>query len=316
MPPPATTSSSSKRFVAGRVTYVLEAVLGRGGSAVVYRARHASTGRLVALKVIHHELMTSPKARHRFARECKVYGALRSEHIVRIYDAGTGDDGRLFLAMELLTGAPLRREVAPDDAGRVEMLLQLCEALATSHGAGIVHRDVKPSNLLCDREPAHLYLLDFGLAKRVAHQGDTAVTATGVAMGSAPYLAPEQIVDASAVGPKADIWSMGVVAFELLTGQHPFAGTLDGMLERVLTTTPARIDGPWGDIVERMLRREPAERPHDVAEVAAALGADDARLKRLHASLHHDAARRTGLRASRLFGALSPSDDDTGTLTR
>ncbi|HVO21434.1 MAG TPA: protein kinase [Anaeromyxobacter sp.] len=207
--------------------YRIIALLGTGGMGSVYRAEHEAIGRAVAVKVLHPEHCKSPGERERFRREARVAVRLRSPHVVETLDFGEDPDGRLFLVMELLEGEPVRailaREghLAPERV--VRLLRQLLAGLSAAHAAGIVHRDLKPENLWVDGSGSgeRLRLLDFGIAKWTGAASGTAQTQAGLVVGTPEYLAPEQAVGGE-VDQRADLYSVGILAFVLLTGRHPF----------------------------------------------------------------------------------------------
>jgi serine/threonine-protein kinase len=207
--------------------YRIVSLLGTGGMGSVYRAEHEAIGRVVAVKVLHPEHCASPAERERFRREARVAVRLRSPHVVETLDFGEDAEGRLFLVMELLEGEPVRtllaREghLAPERV--VRLLRQLLAGLEAAHAAGIIHRDLKPENLWLDGSGSaeRLRLLDFGIAKWTGSTSATAQTQAGLVVGTPEYLAPEQAVGGE-VDHRADLYSVGVLTFVLLTGQHPF----------------------------------------------------------------------------------------------
>ncbi len=205
----------------------IEALLGSGGMGAVYRAEHVHVGRKAAVKVLHADLRRSPSDRDRFRREARVASRLRSPHVVEVLDFGEDEAGRAYLAMELLEGEPLRavldREGRLAPARAVRLLRQLLDGLAAAHEAGIVHRDLKPENLwLSGVGPGEsLKVLDFGIAKWSEARGDATRTQAGLVLGTPEYLAPEQAVGGE-VDRRADLYAAGILAFVMLTGQHPF----------------------------------------------------------------------------------------------
>src|SRR4051794_1269512 len=201
--------------------YRIEAVAGRGGMGVVYRAWHLGLERPVALKVISPGLASQDEFRTRFRRESRLAAALDHPHVLPIYEAGESD-GVLFIAMRWVDGIDLGRVLEEERAlplGRaVRLVTQVAGALDSAHARGLVHRDVKPANVL-GADSDHAYPADFGLAKR----DDTAgLTETGRWLGTADYAAPEQI-EGGEVGPAADVYALGCVLFAALTGGPPFA---------------------------------------------------------------------------------------------
>ncbi len=209
--------------------YHIEALIGRGGMGAVYRAEELTLGRKVALKVIAPELAEDSRFRERFLRESRIAASLDHPHIVPIFKAGD-DDGALFLAMRYVEGtdlAKLLREggaMAPRRA--IDLLEQVAEALDAAHEKGLVHRDVKPSNVLMAVAGGkeHCYLADFGLTKRTGSL--SGISAPGDVVGTLEYVAPEQITGGD-VEARADLYSLGCVLYECLTGQPPFPRATD-----------------------------------------------------------------------------------------
>lgn len=256
----------------------LESKLGLGGMGVVYLATYRKDGRQVALKVLAPELSSEPKLLARFEREMEILKKLRHPRIVH-YHGGGREQGRQFYIMELMQGgtvAELLRE-----RGRlpweqvIDYGLQICEGLQHAHSHGIVHRDLKPANLFLAGDGA-LKLGDFGIARDLEA---TALTATGRTLGTYAYMAPEQFTGKPPVGPKTDLYALGCVLFEMLTGHAPFqAATQPEMMVKHLDEQPPRvtadaIDCPvWLEtVVLRLLEKDPANRYHDALAVQVAL---------------------------------------------
>ena len=204
------------------VGYRIEELIGRGGMGVVYRAYDLRLRRTVALKVMAPELVLDQRFRERFAREAELAMSLEHPNVVPIHDAGD-IDGRLYLAMRHVEGTDLRAllhaEGALDQARALAICSQVANALDAAHAKGLVHRDVKPSNVLLDASE-HVYLADFGLTRRLDEQGGP--PGEGRSMGTPAYLAPEQIEGGSVDG-RADIYSLGCLLYDCLTGETPFA---------------------------------------------------------------------------------------------
>ncbi|MBL9016911.1 MAG: protein kinase [Myxococcales bacterium] len=270
------------RIIDGR--YVVESVIGAGGMGLVLKARHRFTGADVALKVLKPELELDTEVQMRFLAEARAPTAIGHPGIVSVIDAGKAPDGVLYLVMELLLGRPLRiplarGELAAGDMRRI--LLELLEALGVAHTRGFVHRDLKPENVFLCGPSATVKLLDFGIAK-VLDAGIAKVkTQTGSTLGTPAYMAPEQFHDPSGVDPRADLWAVGVMTYEMLAGRLPFrADTAQSMLLAVATMEPDPITAHLPDappVVEaffrRALSRDLAGRFASAPEMATALAA-------------------------------------------
>jgi serine/threonine-protein kinase len=239
--------------------YRIDALIARGGMGVVYRATHLGLERQVALKVIARELADRGGFRERFLRESRLAARLDHPAVVPIFDSREVD-GELLVAMRLVEGGDLRRLIdregplPPERA--TELLGQVADALDAAHAAGIVHRDVKPHNVLVEGERA--FLSDFGLAKALDESG--AASGTSV-VGTAEYMSPEQWRGGS-VGPAADVYSLGCVLFEAVTGIPPYA-------RRESDTDPLLPEG-LEDVIERAVARDPADRFHSAGALIAA----------------------------------------------
>jgi serine/threonine-protein kinase len=251
--------------------YRIDRVLGAGGMATVFAATHLRLREPVAIKVLHRRILGHRGAFARFVREARVAMRLRSEHVARVYDIATADDGAPFIVMELLRGADLAtllHERGPFPvAEAVDGLLEACQALAEAHVAGVVHRDLKPANLfLCEAVDGlpSVKVLDFGVSKLISDEPEPAdllantspsssdaepevsleepvaakpdgVTLTAAFLGSPLYMAPEQIRSARDVDLRADIWALGVILYELVSGRRPFeAASLPELCQRIL----------------------------------------------------------------------------------
>ena len=210
--------------------YTITAKLGEGGMGVVYLAEHPVIGRKVAMKAIHPELSRNPEVVSRFITEAKSVNQIGNEHIVDIHDFGNTPDGEFYFIMEYLQGDALsdalKRQAPMDPTRALSVAAQVADALAASHQHGIIHRDLKPENIfLITKGHTHDFVkvLDFGLAKLT--QGEekaTHKTRTGSVMGTPYYMAPEQCEGRANIDHRADIYSLGVILFEMLTGQVPF----------------------------------------------------------------------------------------------
>lgn len=242
--------------------------LGRGGMGVVYRARQKSLNRLVALKLLAPERVGDAKFAERFAREAQALAALNHPNIVTIYDFGQAG-GFYYLLMEYVDGANLRRllrerKFTPEEA--LTIVPPLCDALQYAHDRGIVHRDIKPENLLLDKT-GRVKIADFGIAKMLGLGGDAAAAgaaqpgnATQTAVGTPGYSAPEQLASPQRVDRRADIYSLGVVFYELLTGELP-GKPIEPPSRKV------RIDARLDEVVLRALEKEPERRYQHASQV-------------------------------------------------
>jgi serine/threonine-protein kinase len=262
--------------------------LGEGGMGAVWVAEHLSLRTQVVVKFIASGLKDSKEATERFSREAAAAAQVKSPHVVQTFDHGFTTDGIPYIVMELLEGRDLgafleaERRCPPDLV--VEIIAQLARALDRAHERGIVHRDIKPGNIfLCDggRNEVFVKLLDFGIAKGVDVPKIDSGTKTGVMIGSPYYMSPEQILGSKGVDHRSDLWSVGVVAYEALTGQKPFdAETMGGLAIRIHSEPlprPSAINKDLPPAVdawfERACARNPAERFNDAKEMASSLGA-------------------------------------------
>ncbi len=266
----------------------VEQVLGRGGMGIVVAATHLQLGQRFALKFLIADGATQPDAGARFLREAQAAARLRSEHVGRVTDVGTLPGDVPYMVMEFLEGQDLAQVIEergmlpiPEATGYV---LQACEALAEAHSLGIVHRDLKPSNLFLTRRTDGsplIKVLDFGIAKCLDDTGlaSANLTGTAVAVGSPHYMSPEQIRSARDVDFRTDIWSLGAVLYELLTGKTPFiAKTLSGLLVEISVGPPralreSRPEVPLEleQLVLGCLEKDPARRPQTMEQLARAL---------------------------------------------
>jgi len=220
-------------------SYVLERELGRGGMATVYLARDLRHRRLVAIKVLYPELSATLGA-ERFLREIELTASLQHPHILPLFDSGTAD-GLLYYVMPYVQGeslgARLAREgpLAVDEAVRIAC--EVAEALAYAHSLGVVHRDVKPENILL--QAGHALVADFGIALAVEQAGESRMTRTGISLGTPQYMSPEQAAGHRGVDARADVYALGAVLYEMLVGEPPITGpTPQTTLARVVTERP------------------------------------------------------------------------------
>src|ERR1044071_863215 len=225
--------------------FLVQDLIGQGGSGTIYRAEHVTLRRKVAIKVLHTELSRDDLAVERFRREATTVAEIDNEHIVEIHDFGRTPDGRLYLAMELLEGERLDSVLARERQLSVEraadILIQVGEALMEAHAIGYVHRDLRPRNiyLAVRRGKANFVkLLDFGLSKLVEAEGQAASTSLGMTFGDPRYMSPEQ-ARGDRIDRRADIYQLGCVAYEMLTGAPPFGGNrVFDILTKQVTEAP------------------------------------------------------------------------------
>ncbi|MBX3202195.1 MAG: protein kinase [Labilithrix sp.] len=295
--------------------YRVERCLGGGGMASVFRATHVGLDQPVAVKVVSPLVRELPGVVSRFMREARAATRLKGEHVVRVFDVGAADDGAPYFVMELLEGRDLGelldQGVSLGVEEAVDYALQACEALAEVHGLGIVHRDLKPANLFVTRGPdglACVKLIDFGISRidtPLSPEDAVALTNPEVVMGSPRYMPPEQMESAAAADSRSDLWGLGAILYQMLTGRAPFDGDslFDIYAAAVRAPPPApsslRAEVPAGldAVVLRALRVDPADRHADVVELACALapfgdGAAAARVESVARVL--DAARARG----------------------
>src|SRR5262249_22017706 len=246
-----------------------------GGMGIVAAARHLELDEVFAIKLMHAEYLDDEKATERFLREARACARLRGEHVARVHDVGRLDDGAPYMVMEFLEGKDLRTVIKKQRAlplvDVVDYVIQTCEAIAEAHALGIIHRDIKPGNLFLTRRPngtACIKVLDFGISKQLGPDGGLDVTKTQDMLGSPLYMSPEQMRSGKAADPRTDIWSLGVVLYELATGVVPFGGnSVTEVCARVVQDPPppfiARVPGAsaaFEQVVLRCLEKDPAKR--------------------------------------------------------
>lgn len=279
---PKDTTSLLKAATIGK--YAIDGLLGVGGMGAVYKARNPDTQGRVAVKVMNAAVAAAESGRARFQREAAAVAALRTAHVTKVYDFGSEPDGTLYLVMELLDGHPLRQEIKPGpdymDLARVQMVMSgALKGLAAAHKAGIVHRDLKPDNIfVTETDDGEIpKLLDFGIAR--VKTGGSDLTRTGSLMGTASYMAPEQVAgDAGEIGPWTDVYAMGAILYEMLSGAPAVDGdTITGVLHRVLTsdivklqTVRSGIPQAVYDLVARCMAPEIKDRPQDAEAMRTA----------------------------------------------
>jgi serine/threonine protein kinase len=310
-------------LVAGR--FLILEVIGRGGMGTIYRAYQSSMDRDVALKLLSGPDLADEELVARFIREATRPSTLRSPHTIRLYDCGKLDSGELYIAMELLSGTTLERVIekdAPLQPARARALLdQVCIALAEAHENGLVHRDIKPHNIMIEpladgRE--HVKVLDFGLVKLIGEVRDDHGTLTrpGSLYGTPPYMAPELWnPEFGAIGPATDIYALGVLIHEMSTGKRPFnAGSVSAFMYAHLQEAPlpmsAHVEANaeikrLQPIVSRCLEKNPADRYNSVEALRRDLAALSAFDKTLPPARPRPDSKKRPAAPSRLGDARS-----------
>jgi eukaryotic-like serine/threonine-protein kinase len=292
--------------------YRVDGIIGTGGMGAVYRAFNPDTQAPVAIKLMHPHASEAEAARARFRREAAAVAALRTTHAVSIYDFGSEPDGTLYLVMELLEGHSLRAEIKPPPdtmaVGRIHMVLDgALRGLGAAHRAGIIHRDLKPENIfIADTDDGEIAkVLDFGIA-RVDSRAQSALTQSGSLMGTPAYMAPEQIAgNRGEIGPWADVYAMGVILYEMLTGAAPFSATsVTSMLGKFLSRdfTPlgavrAELPAPVVALCERAMADDHRSRFADADELHEAWCAAYESFPAADRTVSTGGGRRRGARA-------------------
>ncbi len=305
--------------------YRVERVLGEGGMGIVVAARHLQLDDRVAIKFLRPEAARHSEVVARFQREGRAAVRIKSEHVARVTDVGTLENGAPYMVMEYLDGSDLSalvRERGPLPVEvAVEYLLQACEALAEAHALGIIHRDLKPANLFlvarADGSPC-VKVLDFGISKVTGPTGsvpEASVTKTAAILGSPLYMSPEQLTSSRDVDARTDLWALGVILYELITARQPFEGEAYPQLVAAIMSVPAvpieqhRPDLPaaLAAAIARCLEKDKARRWPNVAELALALLPFGPKRSRTSADRISKVIHGAGLSASAL--ALPPSTD-------
>ena len=269
--------------------YRIDKILGAGGMGVVVAAQHIHLDEWVAIKMLLPDMLGNGEAVTRFAREARAAVKIKSEHVARVTDVGTLENGAPYMVMEYLQGDDLsgwlkRWGPLPIEQA-VEFVLQACEAIAEAHALGIVHRDLKPSNLFVIRRPdgaLSVKVLDFGISKMKGGSSsvsDVSITKTSAMMGSPLYMSPEQMHSSKDVDSRSDIWALGIILYELISGDSPFlADTMQEVVARIVSSPPPplttrRPDAPSGleAVILRCIDKDRTKRFATVGELATAL---------------------------------------------
>lgn len=248
---------------------------------VVFAATHLTNLTTVAVKLLRREQVDDPRAASRLLREARIVATLRSEHVARVLDVGT-HDGLPYVVMELLEGRTVHNLISTEGrlplSRAVDLLIQACHGLADAHSQGIVHRDVKPSNLLLrQREDgdSELKVIDFGISKTLNVEAGSVETQTGTLLGSPPFMSPEQLHSSRRVDARSDVWSLGVVLHYMLTGERPFEGaSLLELMTKIVhepAPTPDGVPSEIAVVLSRCLAKSAADRFASTAELAQAL---------------------------------------------
>jgi len=338
-------ATAFQELIAGK--YRIEGEIGHGAMGVVLAATHVDLDQRVAIKLLHAHAADDPESLARFLQEARAAAKIHSEHVARVIDVGTLENGRSYIVMEHLEGCDLAEVLATDSPlpvpVAVSYALEVCEGLAAAHAAGVIHRDLKPANIFLAHQADlsfTLKVLDFGVSKILRGsdapplEPHAAVTHTGQIFGSPAYMSPEQLRSAGRVDARADIWALGVVLYQMLAGELPFGkGSMADLMAAIVRDPPAplRLSRPevpeaLENAVLRCLAKSPEDRYRSVADLALALlpfGPEGAatRVERIGRMLEPQSRRRaerrpTPLTPSFQARALEPaSSAPTGTLS-
>lgn len=325
---PNITGFNEGDILAGK--YRIDKILGIGGMGVVVAAHHIRLDERVAIKFLLPEMAMSGEAVARFDREARAAVKIKSEHVARVSDVGTLENGAPYMVMEYLEGQDLaawvKRGPLPFEQA-AEFVLQACEAIAEAHALGIIHRDLKPANMFVVRRPdgaLSVKVLDFGISKMRGLGGsapDVSITKTSAMMGSPLYMSPEQMQSAKDVDSRTDIWALGIILFELVTGASPFhSETMPELIAKILSTPPPplaskRPDAPLGfeAVILRCIDKDRGRRYESVGQLAADLTPFAPRRSRISLERISGVLHAAGLSNTAL--ATPPSSDPTEAAT-
>jgi len=286
--PTAVPADAEIRAVAERAlaaNYELDNELGRGGMGIVYRAKDRRLKRLVAIKLLPPELAFRSEIKTRFLREAETAAQLSHPNIVPIYSVDERD-GLVYFVMALVEGPTLAKkmyedgQISAEDTRRV--MREVSDALAYAHARGVIHRDIKPDNILLDKESGRAMVTDFGIARAIQEGSDSRLTATGVAIGTPAFMSPEQAAGDREIDGRTDLYALGVVAYQMLSGRLPFqASTTASMLMKQITERPTPVGQLRSDCpadlaatVMSLLEKEPENRVPSAAALSRALLGD------------------------------------------
>jgi serine/threonine-protein kinase len=323
--PPSVSGVRPGDVLAGK--YRVDRVLGAGGMGIVVAAHHIGLDERVAIKFLLPEMLAHGEAVARFAREARAAVKIKSDHVARVSDVGTLENGAPYIVMEYLEGGDLSAWLKQHGAlpleQAIEFVLQACEAIAEAHALGIVHRDLKPANLFVIRRPdgaLSVKVLDFGISKMRgvgSSVPDVSITKTSAMMGSPLYMSPEQMQSAKDVDSRTDIWALGIILYELVSGESPFmAEGIPELVAKIISMPPPPLrarkpDLPAGfeAVIERCLAKDRNQRFESVGELAHALLPYAPRRSRLSIDRISGVMRAAGFAGGAT--ALPPSSDPT-----